>query len=131
MKKLFLYTAFILLCYNCESYGKKVESGLVEVYYEDDVLKDKAQQIAKYLDDNEFTKDHITSFKIEKDSIYDVKMVVQEGAEKDASNDMAFLSIGYLLSLEVFNNEPINFQLCNNTFEVLKTIPVTSSEENN
>ena len=61
MKKLFLYTAFILLCYNCESYGKKVESGLVEVYYEDDVLKDKAQQIAKYLDDNEFTKDHIIS----------------------------------------------------------------------
>ena len=131
MKKIITLCWLCVLIICCDSYGEKVESGYVEVYYETPQLKSKATEMANYLDENEFSKDHTTSFKLSKDSLYNVKMVVKEGAENETSNDMAFLSIGYLLSLEVFNNEPINFQLCNNTFEVLKTIPVTSSEENN
>jgi hypothetical protein len=129
MKKFLVIICLCLCIYNCESYGKKVESGFVEVYYDVDTLESKAQEVANYLDENEFSKDHTTSFKITKDSLYNIKMVVKDGAEKDASNDMAFMSIGYLLSMEVFNNESINFQLCNNTFNTLKTIPITTSEE--
>ena len=55
--------------------------------------------------------------------------MIKKPINQNHSFDLELLnSIGYNY---IFNNEPINFQLCNNTFEVLKTIPVTSSEENN
>jgi hypothetical protein len=130
MKHLIIILVISLSFFSCESYGEKAKSGYVEVYYETEALKNKATEIAKYLDKNEFSKDHTTSFKLTKDSLYNVRMVVKEGAEKDASNDMTFMSIGYVLSMEVFNNQPINFMLCDNSFKTLKTIPITASIEN-
>ena len=130
MNKIYLFSIVLLLFISCNTYGEKTESGFVEVYYEHASVENKATEIAKYLDENKFSEDHITSFKLTKDSLYNVAMVVKKDFDKDEKNDAIFMSIGYLLSMEVFNNEPINFILSDPTFKPLKTIPINKTSNN-
>jgi hypothetical protein len=49
-------------------------------------------------------------------------MVVQDGVDKDESMDAELRTFGQMMSFEVFAGESLNFQLCDDRFNTLKSI---------
>ena len=127
MKKiiLLLITGIIV---SCSNYGEKITQDGTEVYYEDPALKEMAEATAGYLKEMGFTDGTPKSVQITKDSMYNFRMVVQEGVEKDENMEVSFMALGFLLSKEIFDGEAINFQLCDNTFATIKSIPIEGAK---
>jgi hypothetical protein len=123
MKRI-LVLILVATFFSCSDYGEKITRNGTEVYFEDESIKETAEIAATYLEDMGFTDGTPKSVQITKDSIYNFRMVVQKGAENDKSMDVNFMALGFLLSKEVFDGEDINFQLCDNRFETLRTIPI-------
>ena len=128
MKNL-LVLVFALFLLSCSNYGDKVVYDGTEIYYKDNVLQEKADQVGAYLEEIEFTDGTPKSVQITKDSVYNFRMVIQKGLENDESMEMSFKALGFLLSKEVFDGAPLNYQLCDNTFTTLKTIPIEGASE--
>ncbi len=111
MKKLVIVFVSLFL-FSCSNYGDKVVYDGTEVYYKDNILKEKADQVGDYLEEIEFTDGTPKSVQITKDSVYNFRMVIQEGLENDESMEMSFKALGCLLSKEVFDGAPLNYTLC-------------------
>ncbi|MFC7356743.1 hypothetical protein ACFQO1_03515 [Jejudonia soesokkakensis] len=124
MKKTILLIAAAFLMLACDGYGEKVTYDGTEVYYKDAALKTKAEATGAYLQEMGFTDGSSKSVQITKDSIYNFRMVVQEGMAQDSTRDVNFMALGFLLSKDVFDGENIHFDLCDNTFETIRTIPI-------
>lgn len=124
MKKILTLIALALFIISCEGYGEKVTYDGTEVYYKDPALKSKAETTGAYLEEMGFTDGGSKSVQITKDSIYNFRMVVQEGMAQDSTRDVNFMALGFLLSKDVFDGENIHFDLCDNTFETIRTIPI-------
>ncbi|MCM1991644.1 hypothetical protein [Oceanirhabdus seepicola] len=95
------------------------------VYYTERVEKEEAEKLAKYLSEIEFlldddipvdvkidrsTEGYIFSFIIEEEYLYDEELLQ---VAKD---------LGVYLSIEVFNGDQVQVQLCNEVFKPLKKV---------
>ncbi|MEZ4778871.1 MAG: hypothetical protein R2786_05750 [Flavobacteriaceae bacterium] len=126
MKYLFssVVVFLLVLLVSCNSYGDKVVYDGTEIYYKEGVSEETAKEIGEYLQEMGFTDGSEKSVQLTKDSVYNFRMVVQKQFETDTTKDYSFMALGFLLSSEVFNGESLNFQLCDNTFKTVRTIPV-------
>ncbi len=111
----------------CSGYGEKVTYDGTDVHYTEEALKEKADATGAYLQEIGFTDGFPKSVQITHDSIYHFRMVVQEGIESDKSMEVSFKALGMLLSEKVFEGESIHFDLCNATFDTIKTFPIEKS----
>lgn len=124
MRPIFTLLFLTILFTSCSNYGDKVVYDGTDVYYKDGATKAEADAVGAALQDMEFTDGSTKSVMITKDSIYNFRMVTMNQYHTDESMDINFQAVGYLLSSEAFNGSNLNFQICNETFETMRTIHI-------
>ena len=131
MKPIILSLLVAISLAACTNYGKKVtiEGTKGEVYYKGDgVTEADAKKLCKYLKDdlNYFDADRKKSVQLmkSKDEGYDIRFVVDE-KKLNASPEVtdAFGQIGAAMSVDLYNNKPVNIILTDDHFKTIKTIP--------
>ncbi len=131
MRSIILFIVLAVGISACTNYGKKVtiEGTKGEVYYKGDgVTKEDAEKLGNYLKkdipyfDNERRKS-IQLMKA-KDGGYDIHFAVdQKKLEETPDAIESFTQIGAALSIDVYNNQPVNIFLTDSKFKDFKSIP--------
>ncbi|MBD0280335.1 MAG: hypothetical protein ICV81_20565, partial [Flavisolibacter sp.] len=115
-----------ILCTACESYGDRVSSGHIEVFYKEGINKETATRTARFLHDlevqaqNDTTQSKSMQLLKNKDTIIFRMVVNRERAA--ALNDDNYLALANYLSMNVFNNAPVNVDLTDNQFNTLRSL---------
>jgi len=120
MKKLLTILSIFFL-FSCTEYGEKLTFNGTDVYYKDGVTKEQAQTLGEYLVEEEFADGGEKSVQILKDEVtgnLTFRMVVANDINED--QDMIFKVFAQALSTDVFNGEPVDFHICDNTFETIR-----------
>jgi hypothetical protein len=110
----------------CTSYGKKVKTGNVEVFYKDGVTEEQAKKISSLFDEAvQKTNPGSTSrksFQVTKpsDSVL-LKMVVDK-SKLDNVEDESLYAISGLVSDSVFQGGPVNLILTDDHFKAIRTL---------
>ena len=121
----------ILICFSltivaCSGYGKKLEYNKTEVYYTSNVKKSEAEKLGEFLVSSGFAGENEKSVQLSKNEEsdnYQFRMVTTEKAANSESYQTIFKMFARQISDSVFNKKPVDFHVCNNTFETLKVIP--------
>lgn len=121
----------ILICFSltivaCSGYGKKLEYNKTEVYYTSNVKKSEAEKLGEFLVSSGFAGENEKSVQLSKNEEsgnYQFRMVTTEKAANSESYQTIFKMFAKQISDSVFNKKPVDFHVCNNTFETLKVIP--------
>lgn len=131
MKTIFKIAAIfsLVLLFACSGYGEKVSYDGTEIYYTEGVSKEVADKTGAYLEEMGFTDGTPKSVQLAKEENYHFKMVVQQQYAQDTTKDINFKALGFLLSQEVFDGEPLKFHICDNTFETIRTFPIEGSKQ--
>ncbi len=93
-----------------------------ELYYTENVTAEEAQALGDYLVKEAFFTNGGSGITIQLNKatgIYEFRMVVTEGAEKDQGTIDAMKIFGHEISQSVFNGEKLNIHLCDNTLTTL------------
>ena len=121
---------FILFCtvlfFACSGYGEKLQYNKTEVYYTDNVEKTEAEKLGDFLISSGFAGENEKSVQLSKNEEtgnYQFRMVTTEEAANSESYQTIFKMFAKQISDSVFNKKPVDFHVCNNTFETLKVIP--------
>ncbi|MBP1924788.1 hypothetical protein J2Z76_000641 [Sedimentibacter acidaminivorans] len=96
-----------------------------ELYYTENVTVDEAQALGDYLVKEEFFTNDGNGISIQLNKtadIYEFRMVINEGAEKDPDTIDSMKIFAYELSQDVFNGESLNIHLCDDTLKTLKVV---------
>jgi hypothetical protein len=132
MKKIIIFLLVVFSLTACSNYGKKVtlEGSKGEVYYKGDgVTEADANKLCKYLKDdiNYFSADRKSSVQLmkSKEDGYDIRFVVDEEKLKASPESAdAFVQIGAAMSIDLYNNKPVNVILTDDQFKkVIRTLP--------
>ncbi|MDD3741187.1 MAG: hypothetical protein PHH30_08095 [Bacteroidales bacterium] len=109
---------------SCSNYGKKKMFDSTELYYTDKVTEAEADLVGKYLQEQGFTEgDDTKTVQLTKEGdIYQFRMVVKEGYEKDEDYILIAETFAYNLSKDVFDGEEVEIHLCDTKLETLKVV---------
>lgn len=122
MRKILVLFITILFI-SCSNYGEKLTYSDTDVYYKDGATKQEAEQLGNYLVESGFSsKGKKKSVQLIRDNDSNnlvFRMVVGDGVVDDSSNDFIFKTFATSLS-KLYDNQPIDVHLCNNTFETQK-----------
>ncbi|MFC4267392.1 hypothetical protein [Polaribacter marinivivus] len=121
---------FILFCtvliFACSGYGEKLQYNKTEVYYTADIEKLEAEKLGEFLVSSGFAGENEKSVQLSKNEEtgnYQFRMVTTVEAANSESYQTIFKMFAKQISDSVFNKKPVDFHVCNNTFETLKVIP--------
>lgn len=131
MKSFILSVLVAVALTACTNYGKKVtiEGNKGEVFYKGDgVTEADAKKLCGYLKDEIHYFDNTTRQSVQlmkaKDGGYDLRFVVNEDKLKSSPDaGKAFLQIGAAMSIDLYNNQPVNIFLTDTHFKELKSLP--------
>lgn len=131
MKKQHYILIFILsvLLISCNTYGEKLEFNKTEVYYTNKVKKEEAEKLGKYLVSSKFADGRAKSVQLtknEESGNYVFRMVTNEKAANSKTYETVFKLVATQISDSVFNSAPVDFDVCDNTFNTIKTIKFES-----
>lgn len=108
---------------SCNNYGTKLEFDGTEVYYTDNVTKDEAEKLGKFLVEQQFTDGKKKSVQFDKkDDLYLFRMVTKEGFKLDAEKKSLFKTFTNLISTHVVDGAEVEIQLCDNKFNTTEVI---------
>jgi len=132
MKKhiLFLFVAATLMA-SCSGYGDKEVFNATEVYYKGDISKDEVNKLGNFLVSSEFADGRTKSVQLvknEENGNYVFRMVANKKAQEEKTYEILFKALAMQISDSVFSGEPVDFDICNNTFESVKYIPFKTSK---
>lgn len=116
--------AGVILFTSCNSYGSKEVFNGTEVYYKTGVSKDEAMKLGNYLVSSEFAdgnKKSVQLIKNKETGAYVFRMVTNKEAQESDSYDFIFKLMAVQMSDSVFNKEPVDFEVCDNLFNTVKT----------
>jgi len=125
MKKFLIIFLVTSVFVACSGYGTKLEYNGTDVYYTDKVDKKDAEKLGDYLVKSEFADGNVKSVQITKndDSKHFIfRMVATKEASESKKYETIFKLYAQQLSDSVFNKQPVDFDVCDNTFTTLKTI---------
>ncbi|MGZ5244405.1 MAG: hypothetical protein ACXWW0_10925, partial [Bacteroidia bacterium] len=116
---------FVFLIVSCSDYGKKLQFNNGELYYTSKINEQEALELGNFLaKDNLYFDGRPKSVQLDKkDDTYIFRAVVLKDAEKDTSNISPFIDLGIILSKEVFDNAPVDMEMCDEKFNTLRSIP--------
>jgi hypothetical protein len=116
--------AVVVLLASYQPHGTRVELNHgSELYYTKDVSKDEADKLAAFLNAKYVPADHKVSVQLAKpNGLRQVRFVIDEA--KVGESELAFLAMGYLMSIEVFDTQPLEVHLCDPSLKTLKTIDI-------
>ncbi len=119
----------IILLLGSGSHGKSIPlKGGSELYYTPEVTRAEADKLSVYLND-QFVKEGNPKFSAQltkANGVYQLRMVIQESKLKEA--EVPFLALGYLISMEVFDKQPLEVHLCDSGFKTLKKLDIGSTK---
>ena len=121
----------ITLFISCSGYGDKEEFNGTEVYYKGEITKAEATKLGNYLVSSEFADGRAKSVQLvknEENGNFVFRMVTNEKAQKEKTYEILFKALAMQISDSVFSGEPVDFDICNNTFESVKYIPFKTSK---
>lgn len=135
MKKIAQFISIISLVFllACNGYGKKLQYQKTEVYYTDKVEKTDAEKLGDFLVKSEFAGENEKSIQLSKDDKtgnYQFRMVTTKEAAESETYKAIFKIYAKQISDSVFNKQPVDFHICDNTFKTLKVIPFKTDETN-
>lgn len=130
MKSIILFLLFAVTLTACTNYGKKVtiEGTKGEVFYKGDgVTKEDAEKLGKYLKDDikYFGDEKKLSVQLmkSKDDGYDIRFVVdKKKLDESPAAVEAFESIGAAISVDLYNEKPVNVILTDSKFKELRSL---------
>jgi hypothetical protein len=131
MKPFILSLLVAVTLASCTNYGKKVtiEGTKGEVFYKGSgVTEADAKKLCKYLKDDihYFGADKKLSVQLmkSKDDGYDVRFVVNEKKLNESPQAVRFFEqIGAAMSVDLYNDKPVNIFLTDDRFKEIKSIP--------
>jgi len=121
MKNSILILLLIIIT-SCTNYGEKLTFKGTEVYYKDNVTKEQATKLGKYLIAEGFTTGDAKSVQFirnQNNKTLTFRMVASKETAVSDKSDFIFTSFSRSLS-EKFG-EPVDFELTDNAFKTLKT----------
>ncbi len=137
MKRIILSLLVVAALTSCKSYGKKVltEGVKGEVYYKGDgITEADAQKLGTYLkEQNYFNNTEKQSVQISKgkDGAYEIRFVVNEDKLKaNPGIAQTFQQMGAGLSIEVYNNVPVNIYFTDSHDKTLQSLPFSKEVAN-
>ncbi len=113
----------------CTNYGKKLKFKKGELYYTKNADEADAQKLGNYLvEQNFFTDKKEITVQLDKHEATNVFRLVVEPAYVDNADyiDLCKTFSGEM-SRDVFNNEPVEVQLCDDHLKTKRTIPAATS----
>ena len=129
MKRILTILAIVTLFMSCSNYGEKLEFDGTEVYYTKGIEKAEATKLGQYLISSKFAdgrKKSVQLAKDEKTNRYSFRMVTAEKAAKDSTYNFIFKLMARQISDSVFVGKPVDFHVCDNTFNTLKVLTYDS-----
>ncbi len=115
-----------LFLQSCDNYGEKLEFGKGELYYKAPVSKELANKLGNFLlESGFFGNENAVSVQLLKENdVYQFRMVVQEGKEKDESLTDVFKLFGSQIAEAVLDGAKLEYHLCDKYFKTLKVINI-------
>lgn len=111
-------------------YGDRVEFNKGEVYYKDGGTKEDAEKLGQYLVELKFFDGVEKSVQlIKRDGRDVVRFVIQDEYLDQPETETSFQAIAFLLSEDVFDGDPVDVDLTDDTFETKKTIVYSDALE--
>ena len=118
-KHIVLFISLSLLI-GCSSYGKKLDFNGTEVYYTSKVEKADAEKLGDYLVKSKFADGGKKSIQLTKEKdIFVFRMVTTREAAESKMYETVFKLFTKTISDSVFNKQPVDFHVCDNTFNCL------------
>lgn len=120
---------FCSLLIACNSYGKKEEFYGTEVYYTKEVNTEDAKRLGEFLVRSKFADGKTKSVQLtknEENGHYVFRMVTNKKVQKEDTYDFLFKALAIQISDSVFAGKPVDFEVCDNTFNTIKTLSFQS-----
>ena len=109
-----------------ENYGTKmVYEENSELYYTENVTETEAQALGDFLVQKNLFKKEGSGATVQlnkAEGLYEVRIVVLDGAVDDQATIDGMAYLGYEISQDVFSGKPLRIHMCDNTLETLKVI---------
>jgi hypothetical protein len=112
-----------------QPYGKRIDLNAgSQLYYTKTVTEPEARQLAQLLNDKFLSdNDPAVTFQLNKEAqTYQVRVVIKEGKETEA--ELPFMALGFLISMQVFENAPLEVHLCDKYLKTIKVLEIKKSE---
>lgn len=122
----------ISILIGCSGYGTKLDYKGTEVYYTSKVEKADAEKLGDYLVKSKFADGGEKSIQLTKDektNIFVFRMVTTKEAAESKMYETVFKLFAKTISDSVFNSQPVDFHVCDNTFNTLKVIAFSDKKE--
>jgi hypothetical protein len=120
---LLLLLPVLMLAIGCSGYGEKVEYEGTEIYFKDGATKEDADKMGAHLVKTSYADGNRKSVMLVRNPSNNnmvVRLVVDTN-KLNAFTEMAFMFLGAAYSKDVFDNQPVDLELCDNTFKTVKT----------
>lgn len=125
-----LFICFVLLgCSPKEEkkiFGDELNEDGIQLFYTENINKEQAEQLLKFLIKSEFAKDGSKkTVQLNKnDNTYEFRMVVKKGIEQDQEYIEIAKNFGLTLSRSVFENAQVDVHFCDELLETIRVIPM-------
>lgn len=123
LKSILLIAIIAITFSSCQNYGTEKEFNGVSLFYTENVTEDEADKLIDYLKENKFDDGSEKAIQLEKEGdTYQFRMVIKEGYDEKEDFLQLAKYIASELSVEVFDNAPVEVHLCDKYLETLKVI---------
>lgn len=119
----------VFYVFSCSGYGEKLQYGKTEVYYTSKINKKEAEKLGDFLVSSGFAGENEKSvqlFKNTENGNYEFRMVTTKEAAESETYEAIFKIYAKQISDSVFQQKPVDFHVCDNTFNTLKVIEFTN-----
>jgi hypothetical protein len=111
-------------------WGNKLIFNGGDLYYTSSVKEAEAKKLGEYLTQGKFFDGSPKSVQIHKSGdIWEFRVVVKQGYEKDEKNVEIFKKIAVELSKDVFKGVPVDIHLCDPYFKTLRVVNFPKSDK--
>jgi hypothetical protein len=111
-------------------WGNKLTFNGGDLYYTSSVQETEAKKLGEYLTQGGFFDGSQKSVQIHKSGdIWEFRVVVKQGYEKDEKNVEIFKKIAVELSKDVFKGVPVDIHLCDPYFKTLRVVNFPKSDK--
>lgn len=125
IKNILLVLVLILVVAGCSDRGKEKEFNGVQLFYKPEITEAQADALGKYLIASGFADGKKKTVQITKPKdVYQFRMVVAQGYEKDEEYADIVKKFAGLISEDVFSRQKVEIHLCDKYLKTLRVIPM-------
>ncbi len=125
LAKIFFIATIIFVAAGCSDRGKEKEFKGVQLFYKPEITEAQVDALGKYLIASGFADGKKKTVQITKPKdVYQFRMVIAEGYEKDEEYADIVKKFAGFISEEVFSRQKVEVHLCDKYLKTLRVIPM-------